>query len=160
LQIGEADIAFSPILFKDPDLTQKHVYDMVLRIYATPEYLSCHSKPKTIKELKNHQLIVYSGENQEKLNIHINGTDNYSVKPYIKVNSGPAMKLALLNHLGIGPYPFDQELIDKGMLIDLFPNMADFRVPYYYSYHKRLENSLRIKVFLDLVNKAIKSRTR
>ena len=160
LQIGEADVIFSPVLFKDSDLVQKHVYDMVLRIYATPEYLSCHSKPKTMKELQNHQLIVYSDDIQNKWNIHLDQIDTTSIQPYLKVNSGPAMKLALLNHLGIGSYAFDEELIDKGLLIDLFPNMADFRVPYYYSYHRRLENSLKIKVFLDLVNKAIKSRTR
>ena len=160
LQIGEADVVFSPVLYKEPDLVQKHIYDMALRIYATPEYLSCHSNPKTIQELKKHSLIVYSDEIQNNWNIHLNQSDTYSTQPYIKVNSGPAMKLALLNHLGIGSYAYDQELVDKGQLVDIFPEIPDFRVPYYYTYHRRLENSPKIKMFLELVNKAVKTRTR
>ncbi len=162
LQIGDSDVAFSPILFNDPDLVQTHIYDMVLRIYATPKYLKMNSIPNTLDDLKSHRLIVFEDERHGYLNLNLEGQDimNFDDHPFIKVNSGPAMRLALLNHLGIGSYPYDQELVDKNFLVDVFPEMTDHKIPYYCSYHRRLENSPKIGVFLEILKEAVLPRTR
>lgn len=139
LQIGDADVSFSPISFPDPDLIQHHIYDMVLRIYATPNYLQTYSHPKVLDDLKLHPLIVYEGENQ---NVFMSRTMNpnfqvinqktmeFYATPFIKVNSGPSMRFCLLNHLGIGPYAYDQGLEENKLLVDVFPELPDYKVPY------------------------------
>jgi DNA-binding transcriptional LysR family regulator len=161
LQIGDSDVAFSPILFNDPDLIHTHIYDMVLRIYATPQYLRTNPKPNTLNDLKSHRLIVFNDEKQEHLNLHISGQDiaNHDGS-FIKVNSGPSMRLALLNHLGIGSYPYDKELVDKNILVDIFPEMPDHKIPYYCVYHRRLENSPKVKIFLEILKEAVLPRIR
>jgi DNA-binding transcriptional LysR family regulator len=162
LQIGDSDVSFSPILFSDPDLVQHHVYDMILRIYATPNYLKSHSKLEALDDLKSHQLVVYEGENQNVFNSQVINpqTMDFYKNPFVKVNSGPSMRFCLLNHLGIGPYAYDQELEEKKLLVDVFPGMTDYRIPYYYAYHRRLDGSPKIKVFHDFLKEAIRTRQR
>lgn len=162
LQVGSSDVSFSPILFSDPDLIQHHVYDMILRIYATPNYLQSHSSPKNIDDLESHQLIAYEGENQNIFNSQIVNpqTKDFYSTPFVKVNSGPSMRLFLLNHLGIGPYAYDQELEEKKLLVDVFPDMKDYKIPYYYAYHRRLDDSPKIKVFHNFLKEATRTRQR
>jgi len=162
LQVGDADASFSPLLFSDPDLVQHHVYDMILRIYATPDYLRSHSKLKDLDNLESHKLVVYEGENENIFNSQIINpkTMDFYTKPFINVNSGPSMRFCLLNHLGIGPYAYDQELEEKNLLVDVFPDISDYKIPYYYSYHRRLEGSPKIKVFHEFLKNAIRTRQR
>jgi DNA-binding transcriptional LysR family regulator len=162
LQLGDADASFSPVFFSDPDLIQHHVYDMVLRIYATPTYLQSHSKLKDLDNLESHRLIAYEDENKNIFNSQIINTKtmDFYAHPFIKVNSGPSMRFCLLEHLGIGPYAYDQELEEKKLLVDVFPNMSDYKIPYYYAYHKRLDGSPKIKAFYDLLKEAIRTRQR
>lgn len=162
LRIGNEDASFSPAFFSDSDLIQHHIYDMVLRIYASPEYLRTHGKPNKPEDLKLHRLLVYVGENQNVFNKQILDLENqeFYSQPFIKLNSGPAMRDALLNNLGIGPYAYDQELEEKKLLVDVFRDMPDYRIPYYYAYHRRLGGSPKIKAFHDFLKEAIRTRQR
>lgn len=162
LQIGEADVSFSPMLFSDPELVQHHLYDMSLRIYASPNYLKTHSRPKRLQDLKSHKLIAYDGEKQEIFNSQITDpkTLDFYVQPFIKVGSGPSMRVTLLNHLGIGAYAYDQEFEEKQSLIDVFPDLPDHKIPYYIAYNKRMEGSPKIKAFHEFLKEAVRPRQR
>lgn len=161
-QIGDADVGLIPVSFSDPDLVQHHLFDMVLRVYASPIYLEEHTTPKTLEDLKNHQLIVYRGENivylgenspnLKALNVHNNedGSGLYKY-PFISVNNGLNMRVALVKGLGIGTYSYVQDLVENNLLIDVFPEMQDQIVPYYYTYHKRLEGSPKVQAFHEFL---------
>jgi len=165
LHIGNADVAFSPSHFDDPDLVQHHIYDMVLRLYATPDYLKLNSIPQTLEELKSHKLIVYESEapaEENKLNFQLINpeTNSFYARPFITVSSGPSMRDSILNHLGIGPCAYDRELEEKQVLIDVFPDLPDIAIPYYYAYNKRLEGIPKIKAFHEFLKEAIRPRQR
>lgn len=153
-QIGDADIALLPASFDDPDIIQFPMFERKLRIYASPAYLKEHSTPKNFDELKNHQLIVFIGENKEILhflNFQMIGeyhADMYK-KTFIGVNNGLDMRTALLNGYGIGAYFYDKDLIENNKLVDVFPELPSKKVSYYYIYHKRLEGSPKIKAFYE-----------
>lgn len=153
-QIGDADVGFFPVYFSDPNLVQHHLSDMTLRIYASPSYLKEHPMPKMLEDLKAHQLIVYAGVNQEILHRNL-PSDLYS-QPFISVNNGVNMRSALIEGFGIGTYFYDRELIEKNLLVDVFPDMPDHKVPYYFTYHRRLEGSPKIKAFYEFMKDLVK----
>lgn len=157
-QTGDVDVGLIPLTFNDPDLIQHHLFDMLLRVYASPTYLNSHSIPKTLKALKGHKIVVYSGDNQEVFNKNIidGETKKYYTPPFFIVNSGLSMRTALVNGLGVGCYAYDQNLIEKKRLIDVFPDMPDQKIPYYYTYHKRLEGSPKIEAFHDFLKEVVK----
>jgi DNA-binding transcriptional LysR family regulator len=154
-QIGDADVGLIPVAFSDPDLIQHHLFDMSLRVYAAPGYLKERSTPKNFEDLRSHNLIVYTGDHREvlqSLNIQmINDGLNLYDHPYIGVNNGLNMRVALVKGLGIGTYGYDRGLIEKNLLVDVFPEMPDQKVSYYYTYHKRLEGSPKIQAFQEFL---------
>jgi DNA-binding transcriptional LysR family regulator len=159
-KIGDTDIAYLPVSFSDPDLVQSHICDMILRIYAAPSYLKEHPRPKTLEDIKSHRMIILTGENNEilpSLNPHIKDreVDFYS-QPIIAVNNGINLRSALIEGLGIGAYSYDQELIKNNLLIDVFPDMPDHVVPYYLTYHRRLEGSPKVQAFQKFLKQVAK----
>jgi len=62
----------------------------------------------------------------------------------------------LITGLGIGPYEYDRELMKNNLLIDVFPDMPDHNIPYYFTYHRRLEGSPKIQAFHDFMKEVVK----
>jgi DNA-binding transcriptional LysR family regulator len=154
LQIGGADAAVMlvPQNASEPDFIQRPLYNNPMRIYASPHYFQSHPMPQTLKDLNFHKVILFAGEDQESLNQQIMGSNLEGFShPFIKVATTPAMRTALINGAGIGCYGYHQEIIDKGLLVDVFPDMPDQVVPYYYTYHKRLEGSPKIEAFYEFL---------
>ncbi len=155
--IGDADVGIIPVSYSDPDIVQQVLYESILRIYAAPCYLKENSTPKSIDDLKSHRLVVYGGGDQalEEINIHLQNTD-HNLHHFIKVNNGLSLRRALLTGLGIGPYEYDRELVRNNLLVDVFPNMPDQKIPYYFTYHRRLADSPKIKAFYEFMKEVVK----
>lgn len=157
LQIGDADVVVTPEVISDSDFIQRHLYDTTMRIYASPHYLQSHPMPKTLKDLQSHKVIMHVGEKQEILNKPIMSENTKDLlKPFVELTSGPAMRTALINGIGIGCYAYNRDLIEKGLLVDVFPDMPDHIVSYYYTYHKRLEDSPKIEAFHEFLKEITK----
>ncbi len=157
LHIGEADATVLPEVIFDADFIQRPLIDTVMRVYASPHYLQSYSMPKTLEDLQSHRIILYQGEKQEVLNKQIiNESTKNLLRPFIKLLSGPAMRIALINGAGIGCYAYNKEIMDKGLLVDVFPDMPDNIISYYYTYHKRLEGSPKIEVFYEFLKEISK----
>lgn len=160
LQVGEVDATIMPILklTPDPDIIQRPLYNVTMRVYASPHYLQKHSTPKTLEDLQSHKIILYESEKQDiELNkLLINEETVNLFSPFMTVGTVPAMRIALLNGAGIGCYGYEKRLIDKGLLVDVFPDMPDYIIPYYYTYHKRLEGSPKIEAFYDFLKEVTK----
>lgn len=160
-KIGDADVGIIPAHSSDPDLIQHHLYDMDLRIYASPSYLEAHTCPKTFEDLYQHNMIVYSGDTPEitqSLRLHLTGDPNKDLKykNFIDVNNGLALSKALLNGLGIGSFWYDADLLEKKLLVDVFPDMPSRRIPHYLTYHRRLDDSPKIHAFHEFLKKVVK----
>jgi len=164
LQIGEVDATIMPLLEAEsesgagPDFIQRPLYKTTLRIYASPHYLQAHSRPKTLEDLQFHKVILYEGE---KIEIELNKPiiNEKTVKllsPFMTVGTVPAMRMALVNGAGIGCYAYDKRVMDKGLLVDVFPDIPDNVHSYYYTYHKRLEGSPKIEAFYEFLKEVTK----
>ncbi|MDF3033079.1 MAG: Bacterial regulatory helix-turn-helix protein lysR family,ligand-binding protein LysR family [Alphaproteobacteria bacterium] len=152
LQIGGADAAVMVEAVSDADFIQRPLYNNPVRIYASPRYLQSHPIPKTLKDLQSHKVIIYAGEKQEIMNQQImqDNTVNF-LQPFIELASGPIMRKALINGAGIGCCGYDRNIMEKGLLVDVFPDMPDQIMSYYYTYHKRLEGSPKIEAFYEFL---------
>lgn len=157
LQIGKADATVIPEIIFDSDFIQRPLYETAMRVYASPHYLQTHSTPKTLEDLQFHKVIIYGGEKQEMLNNQIISENTRNLlRPFIRLLSGPAMRTALINGTGIGCYGYEKRLMDKGLLVDVFPDMPSHIIPYYYTYHKRLEGSPKIEAFYEFLKEVTK----
>jgi len=150
-QTGNADAALAPITFSDPELVQHHLFDMLLRVYAAPSYFKKFPKPKTPKDLKSHHIIIYASENQKKslplVVPDLRDTSQDYSQAFMRVNNGIAMRSALLQGLGIGTFLYERNIVENKLLVDVFPDLPDHKVPCYFTYHKRLEGSPKILAF-------------
>ena len=150
LEIGEADAAVMPMsqTISNSDLIQRPLYNNTMRVYASPSYLKSHQTPRTLEDLQSHKVVVFSGEKQEILNKQILNKNTARLsKPFIEVATAPAMRIALINGGGIGCYAYNERIIKQGLLVDVFPDLPDHIISYYYIYHKRLEGSPKIEAF-------------
>jgi DNA-binding transcriptional LysR family regulator len=72
------------------------------------------------------------------------------------VGNVPAMRTALINGAGIGCYAYDRKIMEKGLLVDVFPDMPRQNVSYYYIHHHRLEGSSKIEAFYEFLKEIAK----
>jgi DNA-binding transcriptional LysR family regulator len=157
LQIGDADIIITPEVISDAEFVQRHLYDTTMRVYASPHYLQVHSRPKTLNDLKDHRVLVYVGKNQDLMNKPIiTVDDSNSTQHYLELTSGPMMRTALINSAGIGCYAYNRNVMDKGLLVDVFPNLPDHIITYYFTFHKRLDGSPKIEAFYTFLKEVTK----
>lgn len=159
LQIGDADasVGLYSQSSADSNFIARHLYDTSMRVYASPEYLEKNSRPKTFADLKHHKVLVFGGNEFEIMNQQImKHTAPVVITPFIEVFTGPGMRTLLLSGAGIGCYSYHKDLVEKGLLIDVFPDLPNSIVSYYYSYHKRLEGSPKIKAFYDFLKEITK----
>jgi DNA-binding transcriptional LysR family regulator len=158
--VGDADVGIIPVHFSDPELVQYHLFDMILRIYASPAYFQTHPIPKSLDDLQTHRLIIFTGENDEPeraINIHLNDSSkNYFSNRFVEANNIISLRASLLSGLGIGPYYYSQKVKKNNLLVDVFPDIPDKKIPYYFTYHKRLEGSQKIKVFHEFMKEIVK----
>jgi DNA-binding transcriptional LysR family regulator len=155
-QTGDLDVGVIPATFKDSDLVQEHLFDMSLSVYASPKYLQLNPSPMSLKDLNSHKLIIYTGIHQEIFNKNLLEADTQDTIASFKVDSGLSMRNALVNGHGIGCYGYDQTLIERNLLVEVFPDTPAQVIPYYYIYHKRLEGSPKIKEFHDFMKEVVK----
>ena len=161
LEVGGSDVALTIESLDDPEFIQLPLCDMALRIYASPMYLKSHGTPKMVEDLKSHKLVLYRGENEEIYNNReiFNGQlpDEMIENPkqFVVVTSGASMGAALISSLGIGCIAYNKNYVEKGLLIDVFPGMPDKIIPYYFTYHSRLEDSPKIKAFYDFLREEV-----
>ncbi len=155
LQMGDSDMALMVQQLNDPKFIQLPLGNMPLRICASPDYLTSYGIPKTVEDLKSHKLILYGGENADILNGQFPHDLIKNPKQFILVTNGSSMNTALTNGLGIGCSVYNKNNIKMNSLIDVFPDMPDKVIPYYLTYHRRLEGSPKIKAFYDFLKKEV-----
>jgi DNA-binding transcriptional LysR family regulator len=156
LQIGGADVAIMLELVNDPDFIQLPLYEMILRVYASPAYLKSYGKPQSIGDLQSHKIIIYEGdENAGLFNSLFPDDIIKSSKRFITVTNASDMNDALINGLGIGCTGYNKNNIERSLLIDLFPDMPDKIIPYYFTYHRHLEGTPKVKAFYDFLKEDV-----
>ena len=124
---------------------------------ASPGYLKRHGRPTHPAELAGHNCIMFRNpvtsrpfdwefhRGRKKIVVNVNGR--------ITLSDVPTMIDACVSGAGIAQVmALDiQDLLDRGQLIDLFPDWPDERFPLYALYPSRQHTPAKVSAFLDFV---------
>lgn len=161
LSMREADAAIRMEPPRQPDLIQKHLFNLRYHVFAAPEYLEERGIPQTPQDLDDHDLIVY-GDDARPPVVNLNwlleaGTkDNVKRRPILQVNSIYGIFRAVQSGLGIGALP-DYMSREVGNLVELLPELRGPSIDAYFVYPEELQKSKRIVVLRDFLVNEVRS---
>ena len=161
LSMREADAAIRMEPPRQPDLIQKHLFNLRYHVFAAPEYLEERGSPQTPQDLDDHDLIVY-GDDARPPVVNLNwlleaGTkDNVKRRPILQVNSIYGIFRAVQSGLGIGALP-DYMSREVSNLVELLPELRGPSIDAYFVYPEELRKSKRIVVLRDFLVNEVRS---
>lgn len=128
-------------------------------IYASPDYIKLHGRPKNGAALTNHSCLGFTKPN--KLNTWpIAGTNNdpLTVNPEIFADSGETLRQLALQGSGIAclsAFTVKQDIAEGRLLPLLKKKMLDIRIPVYLVYYSDKAVSGRVRCFIDYIAERI-----
>ena len=161
LSMREADAAIRMEPPRQPDLIQRHLFNLRYHVYAAPEYIEERGIPQTPQDLDDHDLIVY-GDDARPPVVNLNwlleaGTkDNVKRRPILQVNSIYGIFRAVQSGLGIGALP-DYMSREVSNLVELLPELRGPSIDAYFVYPEELQKSKRIVVLRDFLVNEVRS---
>ena len=152
LAMREADVAIRMHAPKQPDLVQRHLFQIHWVTVAAPGYVERHGVPERAEDLDEHKLILFGPYRPPVPDI--NWLAEAGKRPgsprraLLEVNSLHAMATAVRSGLGIGALPnWMTEEIDG--LVTVLPELKAPKVDVFFVYPEELRNSKRVAVFRD-----------
>lgn len=152
LAMREADVAIRMHAPKQPDLVQRHLFQISWVTVAAPEYVERHGTPERSEQLDDHRLILFGDYRPPVPDINwlaeVGRRAGSPRKALLEVNSLYAMAQAIKLGLGIGALPnwMSEELSG---LVKMLPDLKAPKVDVYFVYPEELRNSKRVAVFRD-----------
>ncbi len=152
LAMREADVAIRMHAPKQPDLVQRHLFQINWITVASPEYIKRHGTPERPEDLDNHRLILFGEYRKPVPDINWLAEAGKRAgaprRALLEVNSLYAMATAIKLGLGIGALPnWMAEEIDG--LTKVLPDLKPPKVDVFFVYPEELRNSKRVAVFRD-----------
>ncbi len=152
LAMREADVAIRMHAPKQPDLVQRHLFQISWIIVAAPEYIEKHGAPERPEDLDDHRLILFGDYRPPVPDINwladVGRRPGSPRKALLEVNSLHAMASSIKLGLGIGALP-NWMVDDVTGLVKLLPDLKAPKVDVFFVYPEELRNSKRVAVFRD-----------
>lgn len=159
LSMRQADFAIRLWRPEQSDLIQRRFVEVHHHLYAAPEYLHRNGWPSSLKEMDQHDIIVF-GEQVQRHFASLNWLmtaglpDGKSREPVLRVNNIYGVLHAVQSGVGIGSLP-DYLTVGKPNLVRILPDVEAPSFTTYLVYPEELRNSQRIIVIRDfLLSKA------
>ncbi len=153
---SEADIALLPFIPDDVQVKGERLTDLSLGLYASLDYLEQYGAPKTVEDLKNHQLISYGDHDHPLMNVNwhlgLGMEEGKKHVPYITINN---MYCAAEAGYGIVTLAKENILLQNTSLVPVLPDLQGPIVNCYCVYPKRLEKSKKVQAFIHYVKQAL-----
>lgn len=107
------------------DLIARKLVSVNLSLFASPEYLKQHGKPKTVHDLENHEFILFRKFNGKVDNKIIIGEQELTLSGRLTLNDMVLMKQSCLDHQGIVfvAEVAMQEELKTGQVVRLLPEI-------------------------------------
>ena len=152
LAMREADVAIRMHAPKQPDLVQRHLFQIAWLVVASPDYLAKHGTPERAEDLDDHRLILFGDYRPPVSDINwlaeAGRRPGSPRRPLLEVNNLHAMAGAVRLGLGIGALPnWMGDEVDG--LTRLLPELKAPKVDVFFVYPEELRNSKRVAVFRD-----------
>lgn len=123
-------------------------------VVATPEYLAQHDSILQPQDLVNHRCLQLFDEPIQSWTLIKNGETQYMSLPVsFNCSDVAALKLALLQHVGIAQLPWltVREEIEQGKLKHLLPGWVTPDIPISLVYRQGLNKPAKVRAFLELL---------
>ena len=140
----------------DSSLIAKKLGTVSRKLFASPAYLNQQSKPKTIEQLSEHQLLIMNPTNNDlKLNLISTQGERYTTngKPRLLVDDFAILTQSIIDGLGIAVLPdyMSHEAVSTGKLVNILPNWGMSDIDIYALYPRNRAKIPKVKAFLDFV---------
>lgn len=151
----DADVAIRLNTPRQPDLVRRPLMAMHNHVYAAPEYLQAHGMPQSLKDLSDHNLIIY-GQAFHPPTAHINWLEKEVRKAGVtpnntlQVNNIYGIYRAVQSGVGIAALP-DYTVRQVSNLVRVLPDLEGPTYDAYFVYAEELRNSKRVAVFRDFL---------
>jgi DNA-binding transcriptional LysR family regulator len=154
LAMREADVAIRMHPPKQPDLIQRHLFEIEWHVCASPEYLAKAGTPATIEDLDKHKLITFGDFHPPVPDINwlaqAGRRPGAPRRPVLEVNNLASMAQVIRAGLGIGALP-GWMAADMEGLTKLLPEAPRPKVDCFFVYPEELRHSKRVAVFRDFL---------
>ncbi len=163
LAMREADVAIRFNEPKQPDLIQRHLGILQANLYASPEYLKERGMPRTVEDLKDHDIVLFGEGVAPVATVHwlaeLLSKSNVASRAALRVNNIYGIYRAVKAGIGIGPLP--EYFLQEGRgIVQVLPELRGPSLEAYFVYPEELRNSARVGVFRDyLVREIARARS-
>lgn len=156
---GEFDILIFPVVegttLPNIPLVAKPLFNMPVGIYATKTYLKKHGTPKQPSDLKKHNCIAPFSGNHWPFKSKEGEVYFMETKGNLSANHDEVFRSMVLNDQAIGyAYPrlFTEEL-KNGDVISLLETNLNLTVDIHALYHQSYYTPMKIKIFLEEIQR-------
>ncbi len=161
LAMREADVAIRMHPPKQPDLIQRHLFEIEWHICASPEYLARAGTPATIEDLDRHKLVLFGNYRPPVPDINWLATAGRRAgqprRPVLEVNNLASMAQVIRAGVGIGVLPGWMSAEMEG-LTRVLPEVSRPKVDCFFVYPEELRHSKRVAVFRDFLLARLQQR--
>ena len=153
LSMREADVAIRLTEPRQPDLIRRFLFSAQVHLYAAPAYLKRMGQPTSLKDLDNHQIVVYGTQTRPpvpNLNWLMGaGRERQGTRtPALTINNLLALRRAVATGAGIACLP-DYLAIPEFALQRILPEIQVPQINIFYTYPEELRNSQKVIAFRD-----------
>ncbi len=139
----------------DSNITIRRLAETRRILCASPRYLAQHGFPKTLDDLQQHHLLIYThANNPHELRFTRDGeVRQLSVQGLLDSNDGQILRAAALDGLGILVQPtyIVYEDIVAGRLVPLLDEWDLPRITVNLAYPSRKHLSAKVRTFIDFI---------
>lgn len=132
-----SDIAILPRILGQKNLTQKFLTKLQFKLFASKEYIEKHGLPKTIDDLKQHQLISFSEDQRCLFNeTNFDKSSQYYPDPSIIINSSVGELKLCERGLGIAKISTQLNALQNTGLVEVLPDLPPHEIDLFYIYRQ------------------------
>jgi DNA-binding transcriptional LysR family regulator len=139
----------------DSNITVRRLAETRRILAASPQYLQRHGTPKTLEDLKQHPLLIYTYANHpDKLRFTRNGeTKTLDVKGLIEANDGQLLCAAAFEHMGILVQPryILHDDIVAGRLVPVLDDWDLPRLTINLVFQSKRHLPAKVRCFIDFI---------
>ena len=139
----------------DSNITVRRLSQTRRILAASPRYLAQHGRPKTLEDLQDHKLLIYThANNPNELRFTRKGqTTTLAVKGLLESNDGQILRAAALDGMGIlvqPTYILYEDMV-AGRLVPVLDDWDLPRLTFNLAYPSRKHLSAKVRTFIDFM---------
>ena len=157
------DLAIRVSDLTDSSLISRRIGTAGLLLVASPEYLDGRGRPKTLKDLQDHNCLINTGFSTfDRWHfIGTNGPVSVKVKGNLRANNSETLLAATLEGVGIGLIPtwLANDNLADSRLETVLPDLFSNPVPIHALYPSRRFVPAKVRFTIDALKNALEAKT-